>query len=330
MNKNNIFLSNLATFMKMGYTFEDSIKLCKDYLSNENYNKIKECLENGLGIDDIIIQLDLLKKDTSYFKFLSNKKSIVESIEKSLQIIEMKQMYKDIILKKLSYPLLLIIFLFFFSIFITFFMLPKVNILFISFNIERNLIFEIIYNLFSIIPVLMFISIFLMFYIICVLLYSIKNKKFYIVNQYMKLPPINKILKLYFSLKFSIYYNEFIDQFLDNKEIIKFFCDEFNDYDIKFIFYEVLLEMNNGKDLFESIISNIYLEEFFKNVIKMTTENHTQILDRYIKMTYQKLQLMIEKFINIVVPAIYLFVAFFVISVYVSIIIPMMNIMSNI
>lgn len=50
----------------------------------------------------------------------------------------------------------------------------------------------------------------------------------------------------------------------------------------------------------------------------------------YMELTYQQFDLWIANFLKYLIPMIYGFVAVFVISIYISIIIPMMNIISNV
>ena len=87
--------------------------------------------------------------------------------------------------------------------------------------------------------------------------------------------------------------------------------------------------MENGLTIYECIENHHYLEDLFKTVIKMRNENHLSILDVYITMTLDKIDYLINRFLKICVPSIYIFVAFFIISVYITIIIPMMNMMSE-
>ena len=67
-----------------------------------------------------------------------------------------------------------------------------------------------------------------------------------------------------------------------------------------------------------------------KNFISIIQNSHeNQSLENYIQLTFMQLNQFVSKFIKIIVPLIYGFVATFVIVVYVSIIIPMMNVVSN-
>lgn len=330
MNKKYLFLTNLSMFLKMGYTFDESIHLCSDLISKKQYQKFNTYLNKGYSIEQLLLDMNISKDFNHYFTFFFLKNSISEAIEKSLNLTLLKENYRKKLTKKLSYPCILILFLFLFSFFIIFFLLPKVNELFISFHIEKTLITAIINLLFYIIPLLIFSVISLLIINILIFLYALKHHRNNIMLYYFNLPYLSSLLKTYFSLKFAIYYNEFINEGLDNKEIIDFLYNHLKEYDMKFILYEILKEMEHGSHLYSCIVHNNYLEQFFKTSLKLRTENHQDILDIYIKMTLEKIELFIERFIKICIPSIYIFVAFFVISVYATIIIPLMNMISEI
>ncbi|MFR6098585.1 MAG: hypothetical protein ACLUIS_00260 [Longibaculum sp.] len=63
---------------------------------------------------------------------------------------------------------------------------------------------------------------------------------------------------------------------------------------------------------------------YIKNPIQKQSISH------YIELTYQQIDVWISQFLKYLVPSIYGFVAIFVITIYVSIIIPMMNVISDI
>ena len=62
----------------------------------------------------------------------------------------------------------------------------------------------------------------------------------------------------------------------------------------------------------------------------MSTLNNRDILELYIKLCVDKIDYYANRITNIIVPGIYILVGGYVMSAYVSIILPMMNIMSEI
>lgn len=96
------------------------------------------------------------------------------------------------------------------------------------------------------------------------------------------------------------------------------------------IVYELYRLIVNGHDFNLAVNDFPYFSDDFKKFISIIQNSHeNQSLENYIQLTFMQLNQFISKFIKIIVPLIYGFVATFVIVVYVSIIIPMMNVVSN-
>ena len=141
---------------------------------------------------------------------------------------------------------------------------------------------------------------------------------------------IKKLICKYYSLKFAIYYNELLIHHYDTTSIIETLYDKITDSDIKMIVYELYRLIVNGHDFNLAVNDFPYFSDDFKKFISIIQNSHeNQSLENYIQLTFMQLNQFVSKFIKIIVPLIYGFVATFVIVVYVSIIIPMMNVVSN-
>ena len=160
---------------------------------------------------------------------------------------------------------------------------------------------------------------------------SISKQKFNHIDFLIKHTHIiKKIICKYYSLKFAIYYNELLIQHYDTTSIIDTLYNKINDSDIKMIVYELHRLILEGCDFKLAINEFPYFSDDFKkfiSIIQNAHENHN--LENYIQLTFLQLNQIISKFIKIIVPLIYGFVATFVVVVYISIIIPMMNVVSN-
>lgn len=105
---------------------------------------------------------------------------------------------------------------------------------------------------------------------------------------------------------------------------------QIGDSDIKMIVYEIYQEVLQGKDL-ELIVENFsYFDHFFKEYFKLLLldTTHDKSLSTYIESTIQLIHHNITKFIKCFIPITYGFVTMFVVSVYISIILPMMDIIN--
>lgn len=239
--------------------------------------------------------------------------------------------YKNIFLKKLAYPIILLIFLFVFSIFTVFYLLPQVEILFNDFDIQKSFIIQCLFVLLHAIPVFLTLITIINIILMIFIYQSIAKQKFnqidFLINHTHF---IKKLICKYYSLKFAIYYNELLIQHYDTTSIIETLYDKITDSDIKMIVYELYRLIINGHDFNLAVNDFPYFSDDFKKFISIIQNSHeNQSLENYIQLTFMQLNQFVSKFIKIIVPLIYGFVATFVIVVYVSIIIPMMNVVSN-
>lgn len=332
MNKNILFLENFYTLLNSGYSVEESLKLCQYILNLSFIKKIEDKLKHGEDIYDILLQSSFPTIFKEYFSFFRNKNSLSEAIEKSLQIYKSQQTYKEMLKSKLTYPVILLVFLFLFSIFVEIVLLPTVNDLFVSFQVQKSFFIQMMFTFFSIFPLLFIILISCLFFMIIQLYDGLKHKKFKMIEFYLKRKGISQLLQKYFSLKFVIYYYELSLEEVDSAQIIYILNQQMNESDLKIVLYELSNRLQDGESLEDALHDFEYFDSLFLTFFKMYIQNPQQqdSLKYYIQLTYQQLDQLISQVLKYMIPTIYGFVAIFVITIYISIIIPMMNIISDI
>lgn len=318
-------------FFNQGYSLQETLDFCSMFDYEKEIIQIKEYLNQGLSLDEIFMILPFPTLFKEYFSFFKNEFTLEIALSKSLDICKKREEYKNIFFKKLAYPVILLIFLFIFSIFVIFYLLPQVEILFNDFNIQKSFIIKSLFVLLHAIP--LFLALFtIVSAILVIFIYqSVSKQKFNHIEFLIKRTRIiKKIICKYYSLKFAIYYNELLIQHYDTTSIIETLYNKINDSDIKMIVYELHHLILEGCDFKSAINEFPYFSKDFKkyiSIIQNAHENHN--LENYIQLTFMQLNQIISNFIKITVPLIYGFVATFVIVVYISIIIPMMNVVSN-
>ena len=332
MNKDYMFLKNFYTLLSSHYTVEESLIICKHILNHPAIPYMNNELQKGMDLENIILNAELPELFKEYFYFFKNKKCLSEAIEKSLDICTSLQNYQNQLKSKLTYPLILIVFLFLFSVFVVFILLPNVNQLFISFQIERTLWIQVAFILFYLIPFLIIVLGIAVVYLLTKLIIALKKKSFRIIEWYLKLPLFKVFLQKYFSLKFATYYQELLTEDMDSARIIKLLNEQMNHSDLKIVLYEMNNRLQEGETLEDILVDFEYLDPLFLSFFQMYMKNPTQhdSLIYYIQLTYDQIDLWIASFLKYLIPSIYSFVAVFVITIYISIIIPMMNIISEI
>lgn len=282
MNKVTLdFIEYMIFFLKQGYSIHDLLDLCKMLDFKKQVSDLEKYLYQGETVDEALLKMNLPGLFKEYFSFFKHDFSIDDALEKTLAICKKREEIKKIIIKKLGYPLFMLIFLFVFSIFVVLFLLPQVEILFIDFMIEHTRL--------------------------------VKN-----------------VICKYYSLKFAIYYDELLMNNYDATTIIELLYNKIKDSDIKMIVYELYNSILEGRNIDSAIQAFPYFSDDFKMfIVLIHNKNEKKSLKEYIDISFMQIDRLISRIIKTIVPLIYGFVASFVIVVYVSIIIPMMNVVST-
>lgn len=332
MNKDYLFLRNLYSLLEAGYSIEETLKICQQIVHCSFIDNMLSQLQQGEAIEQILLQMPLPTLFKEYFRFFQNKHCLSEAIKKSLDICMMKENYQKTLKSKLTYPLILIAFLFFFSLFVVIVLLPNVNQLFDSFQIEKTIVIKILFLFFYFMPCLIIGLVFLVVYVCVQLLYALKHKSYRVIEKYLKWPVLRLILQKYFSLKFALYFHELLSENIDTTSIIAILNEQMTTSDLKIVLYEMNERLNRGEDLEDILADFEYFDSLFLSFFYMYMKNpqQKQSLAYYIDLTYDLLDYWIAQFLKVFVPVIYGFVAVFVITIYIAIIIPMMNSVSQI
>ena len=205
--------------------------------------------------------------------------------------------------------------------------------LFVEFNISPSIITRIIFKLFEIIIPIIVIFIILSFTVFFTIsIYAIKRKYFKLIDLLIeKIVLIRRLIQKYYSLKFALYYNELLINGYDSTDIIVMLYEQIDDSDINMIIYEIYRQVLEGEAL-EDIINDFeYFEPLFIAYFKLLIHDNQKdkSLDNYLRVSIDTLHMQVTRLIKLFVPIIYCFVAGVVIFFFVAIVIPMMNVVSN-
>lgn len=330
-NKEIEFLKFLVSLLDQGYDIQSILELCQGLHYTKESQSLFKQLNDGYNLQEALLQYHFSATFKEYFSFFKNTFSISEAIQKTIFICEKNNSIKNKLIQKLTYPFCMLVFLFIFSIFIVIYLLPQVENLFIDFQIEKTIIMTITFTIFRLIPYLIFISVTVGLALTIYIFINVKKINYKVIDILLdKTHLISRIIKKYYSLKFAIYYDELLKNNYDATTIIEILYNKINDSDIKMIIYELYHHIIAGESLNDAIAIFPYFEDNFKTFYFMMNQNSVQkSLSEYIEMVFLQIDTFLSKFIKITVPLIYGFVAAFVIVVYISIIIPMMNVITT-
>lgn len=331
MNEYYLFLDNLSLLLRNGYSIKESLEICYKIKPLDVIVDIEELLLDGDNIESILLKVKLPSLFKEYYNFFENKNSLSDAIGASLKVCRMQDSYIKKIKKDFTYPLILIVFLLFFSIFVVFVLMPKVNGLYDSFGLNVDFIFELMMYIFYCLPIFVIVAVVVFMFLLINLLLNLKSKNISVIEKYFRIPFFKMYLKKYFSLKFAFFYSELLKEQIDSSSIISKLNIQLNNSDIKIVLFEIEKRMKQG-ELIEDILNVL---EYFDNLLcvffRMLFQYHNNnALNDYINVSINGLEISVKKYVKLITCFVYCFVASFVIMVYLSIIIPMMNVISNI
>lgn len=331
MDNDLLFLENLSNLLEQGYGIEETLLICKDINSHPSIDTILQKIYDGEDFTDALLDPHLPRLFIEFFTFFSMRSTISDAIKNSLKI------YNEIIsIRKLTaqmtYPLILIVFLLFFSLFATFILFPKVTSLFSSFGMNPSLSFSILFFIIRLIPILVIGILVALIVSFVYFLIALKQKKYWIIERFLKVPFLKKYIQKYFTFKFCLYFNELLEDHIDSNTIITMLNENMTQSDIKIVLYEIYTRLKEGEQL-ENIIDGFpYFDHLFVSMYKMYLKNPEEIgsMRGYLDISQEQITYAVNKFTKFFVPIVYGFVAFFVITIYVAVIIPMMNVIGDI
>ena len=111
------FIDLLIFFFNQGYSLQETLDFCSLLNYEKEVKEIKNYLNQGFSLDEIFIMLPFPTLFKEYYSFFKNEFTLETALKKAIEICKKRDEYKNIFLKKLAYPIILLIFLFVFSIF---------------------------------------------------------------------------------------------------------------------------------------------------------------------------------------------------------------------
>ena len=331
MDKDYFFLRTFYMLLKQGYGLEETLLICEDITRFPYVDTMIDQMKIGMDVKEIIMEAPLPTLFLEFFDFFSERFTLALAIKNSLDICDHVKEIKKQLRKDMTYPLMLIVFMIGFSIFATTILFPKVSILFDSFSVERPFLLIVMIYIMKMIPILFIVSFIVITFLFLYLLYALKNKKYLIIEKYLKVKGIRVLLQKYFTLKFAVYFNELLKDHIDAHSIMKLLNEKMNHSDIKIMIYEIYTKMNNGLSFEEGMYNLEYFDPLFILMYKLFLQSPQDVksLQGYIDLTLEWVHVRINKMVKIVVPAVYSFVAIFVISIYLAAVLPLMNIIGD-
>lgn len=328
MNSDLEALETIALYLDQGYSTDEVFEIILTVYQSPTIKKIAQGVAQGIPLAQAINQVKLPPVFLEYFYFFNNGINLALAITTAVQLAREHHDNRMMILKKSAYPLLLMLFLVGFSIFLILSLIPEITSLFASFSIGESGFSRLVFSFLNCFPYLMIVVTVSSAITALIIWSSIRTNAFLVIDVLVKIKLIGTSIKSYYSLKFAIYYNELLKAGYDTTNIITILYDQISDNDLKMLVHELKMEIEKGVAV-EKVVANFdyfndYLKSYFYLMIQSNRNNKN--LNLYIETQKQLIDTKISWFIRMIQPLTFGFVGFFIISIYLAVVIPMMDV----
>ncbi len=325
------YLKTLSDLIKQDYRIEDAYKLLYSIYHDEIFLFSIEQLKSGTGIENTIILLTDHRLFKELFLFYSQTSPIDEAIINSLELCEQINDFKHRMKSILTYPCFLLICVFVFSIISITYLQPQFMLFYESFNIELSFLHSLALNVLFYLPGVLIAFICLVAAITLRVVTLLKSNTFEKYDFFLQVPVVRSAIKTYLTVKFCVFYKEFLKLDQDLKTILEFMLEKIEDPTLRMIAYEMQRQLLEGKHPQAVIEESPFFDSYFKTVfqLSLSLDHKEAIFQHYYDHTFSRISTMIDLFKNIITPATYLFIGTYIVGLYALMIMPMTNMISS-
>lgn len=319
-----IFLENLNLLISKGYSLSISLNIMSYRF---NVEKILKKLSAGEKFCESIETLELSDDILLIISISEASGKLKEGINHAYQALKEKDKQKNGIQDALKYPFIMLIIIMFILYFVNSFLIPQFRDIYIQFDLNITLFYQIMFWLIWIIPKLI-LSIFIICFILKYWYDKLTEREK--IKLFKKFPALNTFYIRYYNYLFATELFLILSTGMQIEDALKILKDQNNHKLIKEESEKILIELSMGNSFKDSLDDKLYTEEFIimiKNAEEIGFLKDS--LENYIKYAFQNLNNSSKNMMFWLQPIIYFFIGGIIIILYASILLPMYNMMES-
>lgn len=327
------FMKRLQNLLEVHYSMKDALAYMQ---LNKKFHdvsaRIMQQLSTGITLDAILSELSFHPQFITHVHYGLLRGNLAEGINQALIFIEQQQHLKQQFVKTIRYPLVLIFGFLTMLYFIQMYIYPNFLQLFQTIA-QTPPIIEI--AIFSVSLVFYLLRIGLMLLILFSLMTTLIYKKMtpsQLMGLLLRLPIAFRIARLHTSFFFAHHLKNLLDSHFSIKEALILITNEQNQSILNQAITEVLLALNQGDTLYQSLSAHSFFTDRLSYIFQ-AKESQTlirQSLDIYLTETFEDMTQTFEKSIKLIQPIIFTLIALSIIVIYLSLLMPMIDMMNTI
>lgn len=327
------YLKHVHFLMSHGYSFKDALDHL--YYNTDYEAQTKEIItafKRGDPLDKAFEHAMFHHSIVAYLQFSHAHESMIDSIKNCVDMVEYRLSYIEKLKKTIRYPLFLLIIIVLLLISLNRYVLPMFLDLFQSHaSSSKTLLLSISF--------IEFITTFFLVLLLILFIFSFIWKKYKPqipietqLNIYKKIPFYRSFLTLYTSYYLVTYISMYLKASLPMREVVKQLKSHDRLTILAYYGEEIDMQLEAGQSLATAVNQLYFIDRHTKGIFSrsMDQSSFEKDLSVYAVFLGEKIRNKLVKIIQFIQPVIFSIVAFFIIFVYLTLMIPMYQLIQTI
>lgn len=322
------FLNRLSTLLNEGYTFVDSVDMLLPYHVEDLVywrSVVYEKLKNGAGVTDILQSFSIPNHYLITIQIAEESGKLAEVLKTVSKQLEFTYQMRKKVVKLLSYPIFLsFVLIMIFIAFRTYF-LPSITEIIHSRTKEESGIVSIS-NFFLHLPDILFIIFSSCLILFLIFIVHLKRKETYKrMDILLKIPIINYFFKLQLTIRISKTLGELLVGGISLQQALGILQSQQFNQTIAYVAKELERQIIYGESLSNAVFILAWFSPKFEDFIKHGEKSGYlgRELLLYCDLLEEKLETIVQQIVAIVQPLFFILIAVCIIAAYLSILLPM-------
>ena len=326
-----LFLIKVKQLIEKGFPLQHAMKFLFEQmhvLSDQDKTLIIDEIERGASLSDVLNQLNYHQKIVHIISMGEKTGHLLLSIQSSIELLKTYEEERKKLIKTIQYPLMLIMIFMVMIIALKIFVLPHFNHLYTSMNIDDEtsirLLKVLIFNLPNVVLIVIFLSI-----LFLITLYALNATlpKLKFVQLLLKIPIINLYYKEYLTFTICYDFSLFMKSNIAFKEMIDCWKEDPKDRFLYELSLEIENELKKGNSFIDALDSLSIVTDSCIDYLKLSKSTHH--MDEELKLVAEFSLFNFKKYLTQdlkkVQPILFTLIGFIIMSIYLILILPMIQ-----
>ncbi|WP_048717687.1 MULTISPECIES: competence type IV pilus assembly protein ComGB [unclassified Bacillus (in: firmicutes)] len=329
------FLKCIGELLDRGYSMAEAVQSSRYYMPECRLEDINACygsLKGGDTFFENLVRLNFDRQVISFVYFAEKHGGFATAFQDASKMIQNKQDTIKKLRKILSYPLFLLLFTFILFFFVQSILIPKFNSIFLTMNINKNFFLLFVQIIGNVLPSLF--AFLLLLLIACYVSYYVYFRKLDIIvqmNLLARIPFIGKIVRHYFSYLLSLQLSYLLSSGFSIYECLQFFEENKEQKLYSRIGILAISQLKKGDRLDQAFMLFTFLDKELFQIIQHGQENGKLDQEFYYYGNHCLMQIEenIQKTMKVFQPTLYSVVGILIVSIYLSVLMPMFQLLDG-